>query len=204
MSETAGEAGELELELEGELEGEDKAEDAGTMSCRCGASEMDKGGAETGRPPVGGGERSAKSASSSLTSNGNGLAAKRDRRADADDEEEELAPALSRSENTNSSCVESHSAVNVYAVSRELPGGDGPTTGELGRLRCTPVRSATLLRIFFTFGCGTETPWKRAQRAVSYQAGDRGDQPCRRERTHLALRCGRGDLHGLADRARGA
>lgn len=97
---------------------------------------------------------SGENASSSFTSHGTGLLRKKRVLADEspdDEPPEELE--LSRSLKMNSSCVESHSAVNVHASSRAEPGGEGPTTGEFGRLRCTPLRRATLRRIFLTFGC---------------------------------------------------
>ena len=137
MSETAGDEGEQLAEEEGE------DEDVGAdMSERCGASER-----------AGGGEKISNSISSSPTSEG---IARGKNRVLA---EAELPDALARSTSlkTISSCVESHSAVNVHAVD-EL-GGVEPTTGEFGRLRCTPLRSATLRRIFFTLGCGTETAY---------------------------------------------
>ena len=80
-----------------------------------------------------GDDASRSTSSSSLTSNGIALAKQRDDEDDDEELPEELA--LSRSLKTISSCAESHSAVNVHASSRELPGGDGPTTGEFGRLR---------------------------------------------------------------------
>ncbi len=135
ISERAGE--------EGEELAEDEGEDVvGDMSARCGATERG-----------GGCEKSSNSISSSFTSNGMALGKKRV----PDEAEPPGALARSRSLKTISSCVESHSAVNVHAVD-EL-GGVGPTTGEFGRFRCTPLRSATLLRIFFTLGCGTETAY---------------------------------------------
>lgn len=149
------------------------------MSCRRCAADKRARGADTSAPE-GGGVRSGSSTSSSLTSNGIGLNTKRDLR--DEEEDAELVTPLSRSEKTNSSWVESHSAVNVYAVSRELPGGVGPWMGELGRLRGTPVRSATRLRIFFTLRCEPEAPWK-CTRSLSALRGT----PSLEVRTHLAL-----------------
>lgn len=112
-------------------------------------SEKGGEGAAGGAPGM---SRSNASSSSTSTSKGIGLAIKR--RLD-DDVEDGADDPFSTSLKTISSCVESHSAVNVHAISREDPGGDGPTTGELGRFRCTPLSRATLRRIFLTFGCGT-------------------------------------------------
>ena len=98
------------------------------------------------------------STSSSLTSRGKALAKERE---PPDDDPDELE--LSRSLKMNSSCVESHSAVNVHAEPVEDPGAEGQTIGELGRLRWIPRRRATLLRSFLTLpgpeGCAPETAW---------------------------------------------
>lgn len=120
-------------------------------------SEKGGEGATGGAPST-----SSSNTSSSPTSNGTGLATKR--RFDEDVEEGADGPLpLSTSLKTISSCAESHSAVNVHAISREEPGGEGPTTGELGRFRCTPLNRATLRRIFLTFGCGTAVACARGR-----------------------------------------
>ena len=138
MSETAGEEGEEAADEEGE---EDCMPDR--------MSEKWEGAVVTG----GALSTSTSKISSSSTSKGTGLATKCGRD-DVEDEDEEAELPLSTSLKTISSCAESHSAVNVHAISREVPGGDGPVTGELGRLRCTPVRRATLRRVFLTLGWG--------------------------------------------------